>query len=318
MPCVCCAFRVQHLRILLFYQYTGAALSGRPESRFEAFARAFAGCGNYTNLSYRRSYARMYEAVCCQHHDSDDKYAKVFKERPQDIVGKIVRLEALEADRHLDKVFKLTSGGADMSNLSYDPNEIWGFLEEGPFKNKEEMRKSFVFQRKIDEAAFAIIENVTDKVIGVIILKKDNPQNLSIQLEAPIMRPALDGSKEQLEACFMLQDKLFALGYRRIQMSVDEQDGPLRKLATRLGFTMEGTLYKDMIVKDSSRDSTVYGILNSDWDRGARISMFRKLYGKTAATADLNMRKKEEETDEQNRVLAEQKAQEAETKDKMI
>lgn len=296
----------------------GAAIPGRPESRFEAFARAFAGCGTYTNLSYRRSYARMYEAVCCQNHDSDDKYAKIFKERPQDIVGKIVRLEALEVGRHLDQVFHLTSGEADISSLSYDPNEIWGFLEEGPFMNKDDMRNSFVFQRKIDEAAFSIIDNITDKVVGVIILKSDNPQNLSIQLEAPIMRPSLDGSKEQLEACFLLQDRLFALGYRRIQMSVDEQDGPLRKLATCLGFTFEGTLFKDMILKDSSRDSAVYGILNSDWDRGARIAMFRKLYGKTAATADLNMRKKEEEKDEQNRVLAEQEAQEAGTKDKKV
>ena len=261
----------------------------------------------------------MYEAVTCQNHDTDDKYTKHFKERPQDLVGKIVRLEALEADRHLDKLFKLTSGEADMESLSYDPEEIWGFLEGGPFKNKEEMRKSFVFQRKIDEAAFAIINNVTDKVVGAVILKNDNPHNLSIQLEAPIIRPALDGSQDQLEACFMLQDRLFALGYRRIQMSVDAQDGALRKLAIRLGFTLEGTLFKDMILKDASRDSTVYGILNSDWDRGARIALFRKLYGKAAATSDLNMRKKEEETDEQNRFLAEQKAQEeAGIKDKTI
>lgn len=295
----------------------GAALSGRPESHFESFARAFASCGTYTNLSYRRSYARLYEAVSCQNHDTDDKYATLYKERPQDLVGKTIRLEALEVDRHLEKFFKLTSGEADTETLSYDPEEIWGFIEEGPFRTKEAMRKSCVFQRKIDEAAFAIINNVTDKVVGVVILKNDNPQSLSIQMEAPIIRPVLDGSKDQLEACFMLQDRLFALGYRRIQMAVDAQDGTLRKLAIRLGFTLEGTMYKDMIVKDASRDSAVYGILNSDWDRGARIAMYGKLYGKAAAAIDLNMRTKEEETDVQNKFLAEEKAkEEADKKDK--
>lgn len=291
-------------------------MAGRPEARFEAYARAFAGCGNYTNLSYRRSYARLYEALACHSHDADDKYATLFKTRPQDIVGKFVRLEPLETERHLDTLFQLTSGQGDNETKSFDPEEIWGFLEEGPFQNKEEMRQSFVFSRKINEAAFAIVNSVTDKLIGVILLTHDNPQHLSIQLESPIMRPTLDGNAEQLESCFLLLDRLFALGYRRIQLSVDAQDGPRRKLALRLGFTLEGTLFKHMILKDASRDSVLYGLLNSDWDNGARYAIFRKLYGQAAARNDHNNRKKEEEKDEQNRILAEIKATEAAAKDK--
>lgn len=258
----------------------------------------------------------MYEAVTCQSHKMDDKYSELFKTRPQDVIGKKVRLEALEASRHLNTIFEITSGDAYGDSKSFDPEEIWGFLPDGPFRNKEEMRTSFVFQRKIDEAAFAIVDNVTDKVIGAVILNNDNPEYLSIQMEPPIMRPNVDGSQEQVEACFLLLDKLFALGYRRIQMSVDAQNGPARKLALRLGFTMEGTLYKHTIIKEASVDSAVYGLLNSDWDRGARFALFKKLHGDKAARADLQMKKKEEETDEQNRVLAEKKARELMEKDK--
>jgi len=260
----------------------------------------------------------MHEAVSCQSHATDDKYTALFKDRPQDIMGRHVRLEALEEERHLDKLFALTSGEADTETHAYDPQEIWGFSPEGPFKNKDEMRNSFVFQRKINESAFAIINNVTDRVIGAVILTDDNPQNLGIQLEAPIMRHSWDDTAEQQEACFLLMDRLFAIGYRRIQMSVDAQDGPSRQLALRLGFTLEGTLFKHMIVKDASRDSTIYGILNSDWDRGARFALFKKLHGQAAAHSDHSNRKKEEETDEQNRVLAEQKAEEEAAKKKKI
>jgi RimJ/RimL family protein N-acetyltransferase len=262
----------------------------------------------------------MYEAVSCQSHKTDDKYTELFKTRPQDIIGKNVRLEALEADRHLEPLFDLTSGDADCESKSFDPEEIWGFLEAGPFKNKDEMRNSFVFQRKIDEAAFAIVDNITDKVIGAVVLKNDNPQNLGIQIEPPIMRPShMEGTEEQLEACFLLIDRLFALGYRRIQMSIDSQDNPCRKLAVRLGFTMEGILYKHMILKDASRDSVVYGLLNSDWDKGARFAIFKKLHGATAARSDSANIKKEEELDEQQRVLAEKRTAEDEAvKDKNL
>jgi len=318
MFCSNCFFKVSHpsLNLYIFWHSccAGPAISGRPESRFEAYARAFAGCGNYTQRSYRRSYARVYEAVSCQNHDTDDKYSKLFQERPQDIIGKSVRLEALDVERHLNALYQATSGEADSESHAYDPQEVWGFQEEGPFATKEEMAKSFVFERKVNEAAFAIINNVTDRMVGCIILKNDNPRNLSVQMEVPITRPSMNESPEKMEACFLLQDRLFALGYRRIQMSVDAQDSLSRKMAIRLAFTLEGTLYKDMILKDASRDSAIYGILNSDWDRGARTALYGKLYGKGAAKTDLNRRKKEEETDEQNRVLAEQKA--GESKDK--
>ena len=101
-------------------------------------------------------------------------------------------------------------------------------------------------------------------------------------------------------------DRLFAYGYRRIQISIDSKDRQGAKLADRLGFTYEGCLLKDQIVKESSRDSNVYGMLNSDWDKGARTVLYRKLYGPAMAKADLAYNKKEAELDEQQRVLAEQ------------
>ena len=283
---------------------------GRPEARFEAYARAYASCGDRTSLRYRRSYARLYEAVCCDSLSSDDKFSAIYKERPEDVVGKWVRLEELGADRHATPLFAVTNGEPIHLMKAYDPQEVWGFEIEGPFDNETQLRQSFVFNRLNNEASFAIIENLTDRLVGVVIVTKDDPRNLSVQLDPPIVNPSNFGSKEQLESCFLLMDRLFAYGYRRIQISIDSKDNQGARLADRLGFTFEGCLLKDQIVKESSRDSNVYGMLNSDWDKGARIALFKKLYGTAMARSDLAYNKKEEELDEQQRVLAQQKEEE--------
>lgn len=285
----------------------GAALPGRPEARFEAYARAFASCGPYVTTAYRRSYSRLYEAVVCANHQTDDKYAALWNERPQDIIGKYVRLEALQVDRHLQDLYVVTSGQPSLGNTSYDPQEIWSFAEQGPFPSPKAMRNSFVFQRKMNEAAFGIVNSVTDKLMGAVLLINDDPYNLSIQLETPFLQPAFVGSKEELEACFMLLDRLFAYGYRRIQFCCDSQDPRRRKLALRLGCTLEGTLAKHMILKDASRDSTMFSLLNSDWKAGARKALFAKLYGKAAAAADERNEQKQAELEELNRFLSSSK-----------
>ena len=268
------------------------------------------------SIAYRRSYGRMYEQICCQDHKTDDEYGAMYKSHPENIVGKYSWLEGLDVKRHLDKVHGATSGDMYFYKKPYNSSEVWGFLEEGPFDSAEALRKSFVFQHKENQAAFAIFNSVTLRLLGVIMLRNDDPENLSIQLDPPIMAPSSDEGKEQLESCFLILDRLFANGYRRVQISIDEKDGKSRKLADRLGFTFEGCLLKDQIIKEASRDSNVYGMLNSDWDKGARKALMRKLYGASTAQADEAYNKKEEELDEQQRVLAEQKQEEAAKVDK--
>jgi len=257
----------------------GAALPGRPECRFKAYGRAFAGCGTNVNRRYKRSYARLYECFSCATHGSEEKFRKIYDERPQDLIGRLVRLEALDIDRHLEKFYNITSGNAYLDNKAYNPKEVWGFLNHGPFRNEEELKECPIFQRGVNEAAFAIIENLTDRLLGVVVLSKDKPEHLTIQLEPPIIKPSSEGSAEPIEACFLLMEKLFALGYRRIQMAFDTQDAKSKKLAVRLGFTKEAEIPKHMIVKDASRDSAIYSMLNSDWEKSVRSFVFQKLHG---------------------------------------
>ena len=294
----------------------GPVLSGQPEARYEAYARAFAGCGNDTTHSYNISYARMYEAVAASNHSSEKKYREHWLERPGDIVGRMVRLELLSADRHLQPFYDMTCGEVYRENQAFDPNEVWSFADDGPFDTPADLRKSFVFQRKFNEAGYAIIESVTDQMLGVVMLTNDNPRYLTISLELPIVKPSSEGTAEQIEACFLLLDRLFALGYRRVQLSVDSMDTKAKRLSGRLGFTQEGQILKDRIVKESNRDSIVYGMLNSDWDKGARSFLFKKLHGEKALKVDLENIKKEETLQIQENFLKAEKEKATEKSEK--
>merc|ERR1712032_918219 len=174
------------------------------------------------------------------------------------------------------------------------------------------MLKSDMFQLENNSAAFAIVEMLTDRVLGVIHLTKDDPKNLNIQMELPIVKPSSDGKVEQFEACFLLLDRLFAHGYRRVQLCVDTRDVRGKRLPNRLGFTQEGQIPKHMIVKEANRDSLIYGMLNSDWDKGARAMLFKKIHGQAAQKADRNTVAKEEATHDQEERLRQKKDEEEE------
>jgi RimJ/RimL family protein N-acetyltransferase len=288
----------------------GPTMSGHPEARFEAYARAFASTGPYVHRDYRRSYARLYESFSCLTHAAEERFRTLYTERPQDLIGRLVRLESLEVDRHVKDLFDGTSGLAYQNCRQFDPKEVWGFLEYGPFKTTEEMASSPVFQRKLNEARFAILDHVSDRLFGVIMLFDDNPKHLTISMEPPICKPSSEETLELTEACFLVIDRLFALGYRRIQMSVDSQDIMHKRLAARLGFTKEGELLKHMVVKDSNRDSIVYSMLNSDWSKGCRSYLFEKLHGKKMQNYDKSNNQKEGDMDDQKSKLKERKLHE--------
>jgi len=285
----------------------GKTLSGVPEARYEAYARAFAGSGIHTHTAYRRSYARLYEAISCRTHEAERKSYKHWLKRSSDIVGRTIRLEGLERSRHLKQLYNITSGRAQGEFKQYDPNEIWCFHNDGPFENEKAMERSGLFRKGKRTAGYGIVEALTDRLLGAILLEEDDPSNLTVSIVPPFVRPSVDGTVEQVESCFLLMDRLFALGYRRIQMSIDSMDVNGRKLAGRIGFTQEGTLLKHHIIKDSNRDSTVYGMINSDWNEGAREFLFKKTHGDKMMKADKANNVKEEELEVREKYAAEQK-----------
>lgn len=296
----------------------GPILGGLPDARFESYARAYAGCGDRTSLPYRWSYARLYENACGKSHESEERYADLWKKRGSDLTGVTIRLEALEKDRHGFEFYEITSGRACGADKHYDAREVWGFLEYGPFASHEELMESNLFRLQRDEAGFAIVDMITDRLLGVIHLTDDDPKNLNVTLSLPIVKPSSEGTREVTEACFLLLDRLFAYGYRRVQITIDAQDVRAKALPRSLGFTQEGLIPKHRIIKDANRDSIIYGMLNSDWDGGARGVLYKRLYGEAMFKADKANRVREEKAEEEERKLREQRECDDDEKKKKV
>ena len=342
----------------------GSIISGHPEARYEAYARGYASCGhgscnnnNQTidmtttnagdypiilDTSYRRSYGRMVESITCENHTTVEYYHNdIFVHRPNDIIGAYIRLEPLTNDAHGNEIYHATcTGESTMECLkAYNPYDVWCFHDDGPFQTIDEVRQSkylFPLQNphqhpyptQRNTAAFAIRQNVTNHFVGIIFLLNDEPEHLSVQLQIPFMAPKYQPStsKECMEGYFLIIDRLFAYGYRRIYMMIDTQDIQSMQFIHRMGFTHEGCLYKHRIVKDANRNSNIYAILNSDWKQsnitastaakgsqisfsGARAAMFQKLYGAAKFRADQTNERYEAEQEQQTLGLLEQKQQ---------
>ena len=80
------------------------------------------------------------------------------------------------------------------------------------------------------------------------------------------MRRALQRSAAATEAMYLMMRRAFdELGYRRYEWKCDSLNAPSRRAAERLGFRYEGTFRQMMVIKQRSRDSAWYSILDSEW-----------------------------------------------------
>jgi len=55
------------------------------------------------------------------------------------------------------------------------------------------------------------------------------------------------------------------LGYRRYEWKCNAKNAPSRRAALRYGFTFEGIFRQHMVVKDKSRDTAWFSMLDSEW-----------------------------------------------------
>ncbi len=143
----------------------------------------------------------------------------------------------------------------------------WDYLGYGPFASADAMA-AFVaeFAATHDPMAWAIRPVATGVVSGWLTLMDIQPKNAVIELGHIWFGPALQRTRAGTEAMFMLL-RLAAddLGYRRLVWKCNAFNAPSRQAAERLGFTYEGTLRANMIVKGRLRDTAYFSILAEEW-----------------------------------------------------
>jgi RimJ/RimL family protein N-acetyltransferase len=81
-----------------------------------------------------------------------------------------------------------------------------------------------------------------------------------------LLTTSLQRTTAATEAMFLMASHVFDfLGYRRYEWKCNAKNHPSRRAAERLGFTFEGIFRQHMVVKDQSRDTAWFSMLDREW-----------------------------------------------------
>ena len=106
----------------------------------------------------------------------------------------------------------------------------------------------------------------SQRPVGVASYLRIEPAMGAIEVGHLSYAPALQRSAAATEAMYLMMRRAFdELGYRRYEWKCDSLNAPSRRAAERLGFRYEGTFRQMMVIKQRSRDTAWYSILDSEW-----------------------------------------------------
>lgn len=170
--------------------------------------------------------------------------------------GTHVELEPLHV-RHASELWDAAQGADDS----------WTYMGYGPFPTREAMT-AFVgdFASAHDPMAWAVRPVATGLVSGWLTLMDIQPKFSAIELGHIWFAPCMQRTRASTEAMLMLL-RLAAddLGYRRLVWKCNALNAPSRRAAQRLGFTYEGTLRAQYVMKGRLRDSAYFSIVGDEW-----------------------------------------------------
>ncbi|TPW30687.1 GNAT family N-acetyltransferase [Pararhizobium mangrovi] len=182
-------------------------------------------------------------------------------ERPQRRVleGEYVRLEPLDASRHGDDLFAVSSVA--------DARDRFAWLPEHPPESREAFQ---VWMERAetseDTLFFAVVEIESGRALGRQALMRIDAANGVAEIGNVYWGPGLSRKAGASEAFFLMARYVFEdLGYRRFEWKCNAANAPSRRAAQRFGFTEEGVFRQHMVVKGANRDTAWFSVLDHEW-----------------------------------------------------
>ncbi|KAH7710907.1 hypothetical protein AAVH_21818 [Aphelenchoides avenae] len=174
--------------------------------------------------------------------------------------GQLVRLEALDMDRHFKDVYEMLSGP------DADPKQF-DYTIYGPFKGPDDCRKYLESQVVPTDRMrlYAIINPATRKPEGLIGVGDVDRSHGRIQVRHIVYGNAMRRSAKGTEAVYLVVKECFALGYRSVYWSCNNLNENSRKAAERLGFVYEAVHPQSFTYKGVNSDRRMYSILDGEW-----------------------------------------------------
>ncbi|MCU0511531.1 MAG: GNAT family N-acetyltransferase [Anaerolineae bacterium] len=190
---------------------------------------------------------------------------------PVTLAGRFVRLEPLDVARHAAALFAVSDGrparlGAK-SVPAYDAEAlIWRYMSAGPFATPAAFAEEL--QRQVDAPdgrCFCVIDVTHGQPVGCYNYLNNVPESLKIEVGGIWYSPLVQRTVANTEATLLALTHAFDLGYRRVEWKCHALNERSRAAALRLGFRFEGIQYNHLIVKERSRDTAWFAILEEEW-----------------------------------------------------
>jgi RimJ/RimL family protein N-acetyltransferase len=219
-------------------------------------------------LSLRTLSSRTKPAVLHCYHDPVSEHPLNLEDwkpahLPQPVVleGQWVRLEPLAAAQHGNAIWSAVNGH----------DSIWMWLGDGPYPREEDFLQA-LRAKENDSASrfFAILpkqaSGQAESAAGYASLMRIDPPNGVIEVGNILFSPQLQRTRAATETIYLMARHAFEeLGYRRYEWKCNALNLPSRRAAERFGFTFEGIFRQHMVIKNRSRDSAWYSIIDSEW-----------------------------------------------------
>ena len=195
--------------------------------------------------------------------------------------GRTITLEPLNAERHTNALWQAIQGH----------DEVWDWLFDGPYHSEADLRQTIEEKQSGTGALFlAIVPVDTGKAAGYASFMRIEPAHGVIEVGNIMLSPALQRTTAATEAMYLMASHVFDhLGYRRYEWKCNALNQPSRRAALRFGFTFEGIFRQHMVIKDRSRDTAWFAMLDSEWP--ARKQSFESWLAPANFDADGTQRK---------------------------
>lgn len=193
------------------------------------------------------------------------------KPAPVTLSGEVVTLTPLDLARDSEALHAVSNGQpvdlGDRAVGAYDPATlIWRYLAGGPFPDAAALAAYLSAQVEAPDGLPFCVRLVSNgHPVGVANYMSNAPEHLKIELGNIWYGPVAQRAGANTEATYLLLRHAFELGYRRLEWKCNALNARSRRAAERMGFTFEGVQEAHYIVRDRTRDTAWYRILDHEW-----------------------------------------------------
>ena len=187
--------------------------------------------------------------------------------------GQFIRLAPVDSESDVQHLFECSHGTAEKESL-------WTYMGYGPFGSLGVMKIWLAEKSVTTEPTFLTVhKRDVKRPVGMVSFLNIIPDMRRVELGHIWYGPEAQRTRVNTEAIYLMLCEAFdRLRYRRVEWKCDSLNARSRSAALRLGFRFEGIFRNHMIVKERSRDTAWFSIIDSEWER-IKKNMETWLYG---------------------------------------